>query len=158
MLHHGGSLKLALALQVPTVPRRAVGLLAIGPAAADAFAPFNAAAVRLCDLVARGGLADHPWSPAPQREAACHAVYYIRMATRIDVCDFDNNFDPHVLWTWELKGGVAVCDFDEEQKNMDSDGIEMGGMKIVYPKDGPAFMDALMVHHSGSACRAFARD
>lgn len=61
---------------------------------------------------------------------------------------------PRVSATWTLREGVAACDVLMMQREAEEHGLAVGGPRLLYPRDGAAFLAALPIAYSGSYCRA----
>jgi hypothetical protein len=65
-----------------------------------------------------------------------------------------NDGVPRVSATWTLREGVAVCDAQMMQREAEERGLAVGGPRLLFPRDGAAFLEALPIAYSGSYCRA----
>lgn len=72
---------------------------------------------------------------------------------KVEILTFSDGV-PSVATTWTLVEGLAVCDFPLFQLEAERDGLAVGGPRLLYPRDGAAFLEALPIAYSGSYCRA----
>ena len=72
---------------------------------------------------------------------------------KAEILTFSNEVQ-RVLATWTLREGVAVCDVLALQREAEQDGLAVGGARLLYPRDGVAFLQALPMAYTGSYCRA----
>ena len=72
---------------------------------------------------------------------------------KVEILTFSDGVQ-RVAATWTLLDGVAVCDVPLFQHQAERDGLAVGGPRLLYPRDGAAFLEGLPIEFSGSYCRA----